>query len=82
MSSSETSNDREKFHKAVMYGLLKEVIELSSKFSNDVTVLSEALVESCYGGKLDLVKWLRVHTAADVNYQHWSGTPSTDNCML
>ena len=32
-------------------------------------VLNEALISSCKEGHLDVVKWFRGHTAADVNYK-------------
>ena len=82
MSSRKRSDDRERFINAAENGRLKEVIKLSSKFSNDVEVLSEALMWSCYNGHLDVVKWLVGHTAADVNYNKgvlwW--TPLTAAC--
>ena len=81
MSSSERSDDSERFIDATIYGQLEEVIKLSSKFSNDVEVLSEALIRSCYCGRLDVVKWLRGHTAADVNYNKGAlWTPLTAAC--
>ena len=49
------------------YGRLEEVIDLSSKFSNDVKVLSRALIRSCMRGYLNVVKFLVGHTTADVN---------------
>ena len=81
MSSSERSDDSERFINAALDGQLEEVIKLSSKFSNDVKVLSKALIESCFNGHLDVVKWLGGHTAADVNYNKevW-GTPLTAAC--
>ena len=82
MSSSERSDDSERFNNAAQNGRLEEVIKLSSKFSNDVEVLSKALIESCWDGHLDVVKWLRGHTAADVNYnkEEW-WTPLTAACI-
>ena len=82
MSSSERSDDSERFIYAAKYGRLKTVIKLSSKFSNDVEVLSKALIWSCLYGHLDVVKWLRGHTAADVNYneEEW-WTPLTAACV-
>ena len=62
-------NETEKFMQAALNGHMKDVITLSSKFSNDVEVLSEALIRSCYYGFLDITKWLMEHTAADVNYR-------------
>ena len=82
MSSSERSDDRERFIDAAYDGRLEEVIELSSKFSNDVKELSEALIKSCLYGHLNVVKWLGGHTAADVNYNKgvlW--TPLTAACI-
>ena len=81
MSSSERSDDRERFIYAAQNGQLEEVIKLSSKFSNDVKLLSWALIESCDNGHLGVVKWLVGHTAADVNYNKilwW--TPLTIAC--
>ena len=69
MNSSERSDDRKRFINAARYGQLEDVIELSSKFSNDVEVLSQALRWSCRDGRLDVVKWLKGHTAANVNYK-------------
>ena len=82
MSSSERSDDRARFIIAAQNGRLEEVIKLSSKFSNDVEVLSEALIWSCFNGHLDVVKWLGGHTAADVNYNKgvFLGTPLTAAC--
>ena len=70
MSYRFTSGDWKKFLEAAQSGQLKDVIELSSNFINDVETLSEALIESCGGGKshLDVVKWLVEHTEIDVNY--------------
>ena len=79
MSSNERSDDSD--INAALNGQLEEVIELSSKF-NDVKVLSQALIESCYWGRLDVVKWLERYTAADVNYNKellW--TPLTAACV-
>ena len=68
MSSSDTSDDRERIKVAASEGQLNAVIELSTKFSGDVKLLSETLIESCHEGHLDVVKWMVEHTAADVNY--------------
>ena len=68
MSSSETSDDRERIKVAASEGQLNAVIELSTKFSGDVKLLSETLIWSCHEGHLDVVKWMVEHTAADVNY--------------
>ena len=68
MSSSDTSDDRERIKVAASKGQLKAVIELSTKFSDDVKLLSETLIRSCVRGHLDVVKWMVEHTAADVNY--------------
>ena len=81
MSSRERSDDSWRFINAAEHGQLEEVIKLSSKFSNDVKVLSQALIKSCRYGHLDVVKWLGGHTAADVNYNKgvWE-TPLTAAC--
>ena len=68
MSSSVTSDDRERIKVAARNGQLEDVIELSTKFSDDVKLLSETSIESCVRGHLDVVKWMVEHTAADVNY--------------
>ena len=68
MSSSETSDDRERIKVAASNGQLEAVIKLSTKFSDDVKLLSETLIRSCIEGHLDAVKWMVEHTAADVNY--------------
>ena len=47
---------------------LKDVIELSIKFSDDVMLLNGTLIESCCEGHLDVVNWLVEYTAADVSY--------------
>ena len=70
----------ERFNNAAQNGRLEEVIKLSSEFSNDVVVLSWALIESCYYGRLDVVKWLGGHTAADVNYKGLLDTPLIVAC--
>ena len=66
----ETSDERTRIKVAARNGQLKALIkvQLLSKFSNDVKMLSEILIESCRGGQLDVVKWMVEHTAADVNY--------------
>ena len=82
MSSRVRSDDSWRFIYAAKCGRLEEVIKLSSKFSNDVEVLSKALIWSCLYGHLDVVKWLGGHTAADVNnnkYVLW--TPLTAACF-
>ena len=68
MSSSDTSDDRERIKVAASNGQLEAVIKLSTKFSDDVKLLSETLIWSCLEGHLDVVKWMVEHTAADVNY--------------
>ena len=68
MSSSDTLDDRERIKVAASEGQLKDVIKLSTKFSDDVKLLSETLIRSCRRGHLDVVKWMVEHTAADVNY--------------
>ena len=84
MSSCERSDDREIFLKAAEFGPLEELSELLSKFNYDMEVLSQALIRSCRGGHLDMVKWLCEHTAADVNYinmEVWQKyTPLTAAC--
>ena len=83
MDSSKTSENEQRFIDAARNGRLKEVIELSSKFSNDVKLVSEALTWSCIRGHLDVVTWLEGHTAADVNYNEkiaWWNTPLTAAC--
>ena len=68
MSSSDTLDDKERIKVAASNGQLNAVIELSTKFSDDVKLLSETLIYSCHEGHLDVVKWMVEHTAADVNY--------------
>ena len=84
MNSNETSNDRRRFIVAAYHGRLEEIIHLSSRFSCDVKVLSEALIRSCRRGHLDVVKWLKRYTAADVNYINsenlWLYIPLTASC--
>ena len=81
MSSSERPDDSVRFIDAAESGRLKEVIKLSSKFSNDVEVLSEALIKSCLWGHWDVVKWLGGHTAANVNYNGELWTPLRAACI-
>ena len=70
MSYPETSDDKESiFIKAACDGKLTDVIEQACKFKNEVAVLSKAMISSCRWGHMDVVKWLTVHTAADVNYK-------------
>ena len=83
MSSNETPDDEEKFLDAADNCRLSEVIELSSKFKNNVDVLSEALKRSCVRGRtnhLDVVKWLAEHTAAKVDYNKGVWTPLIAAC--
>ena len=82
MSSSETSDDREKLSNAARHGRLEEVITLSSKFSNDEE-LSKTLIRSCCEGHLDVMKWLVEHTPADINYnkEEWLYTPLVAACF-
>ena len=75
------ASDWKKFIDAAKDGLLEEVIEQSSEFSNDVKVLSKVLIESCDWGHLDVVKWLVEHTVADVNYNRGGLTPLTAACL-
>ena len=81
MSCKETlDNKRRKFISAARNGRLEEVNVLSRYFSNDVIVLSEAFMWSCENGHLDVVKQLKGHAAADVNYDSrglWPYTPLT-----
>ena len=82
MSFGRTINNekRKKFISAARNGRLEDVIVLSNDYSNDVIVLSEALVWSCENGHLNVVDWLKVFTAADVNYNSrglWPYTPLT-----
>ena len=83
VSSCEPLTEEEKFIEAARNGLLEEVIEFSSKFSDDVKILSEALIMSCRFRHLNMLKWLVEHTAANVNYnceQQWWNTPLTAAC--
>ena len=68
MSSSEKSYERKRIKIASGKGQLNDVIKFSYKFSDDVKLLSEALIRSCCKGHLDVVKWMVEHTVADVNY--------------
>ena len=68
MSSSDISDDRKRIKDAAYNGQLQDIIDLSTKFNNDVKLMSETLVFSCSGGHLNVVKWIMEHTAADVNY--------------
>ena len=67
MSFYEKSGDTKKVKSVARNGQLKDIIELSAKFSDNVNLMSEALVEACFGNHLNVVKWLVEHTAADVN---------------
>ena len=70
MSFSDASEVKRRFFDAASHGRLKVTAELSLKFSNDVKVLSKALIRSCVENHLDVVKWLGEHSAADVNYNN------------
>ena len=61
-------NSRKAIKVAAECGELKDVIELSTKFSYDMMLLSEILIESCCEGHLKVVKKMVEHTATDVNY--------------
>ena len=50
ISYCETSDDRENIKKAACNGQLEKVIELSTKFNDDMKLLSETLIESCREG--------------------------------
>ena len=86
MNSNEIARDRKRLIDAAEHGRLEDIFDLSNKFSNDVKLLSEALIRSCVEGHLDAVKWLGGHTAADVNYNNreelwmWGFTPLTTAC--
>ena len=85
MSSRNRSDDRKRLIEAAQKDQLKEVKKLSRYFSNDVKVLSEALIESCVSGRLNVVTWLVSHTIANVNYNEkeelWLNTPLTAACV-
>ena len=66
--SFEKSRERRQIKDAACNGQLGEVIELSVKFFNDVSLLSETLTYSCMRGHLHVLNWLIKNTAADVNY--------------
>ena len=68
MSFNEISDSKKRIKIAARNGQLNDVLKLSTKFSGDVALLSETLIESCVWGHLDVVKWMVEHTAADVNY--------------
>ena len=68
MSFSEPSDCRDRFFNAARDGRLQEVKELSNEFNNDMMVLSQAVIGSCWRGHIDIVKWLVKNTAVDVNY--------------
>ena len=83
MTSSEIIGARKRFFDAARNGQLEEVIELSSKFENDVKVLSQALIRLCDRGHLAVVKWLGGNTTVDVNYFNtdgWWNTPLIAAC--
>ena len=68
MSSSEISDEKKRIKLASYRYQLKNVINLSTKFSDDVKLLSETLIKLCWQGHLDVVKWMVECTAADINY--------------
>ena len=68
MSEGEISDDREVIKEAARNGLLTDVIRLSTKFSTDIELLSEALIWSCKEDQLKVVKWLVEHSIAEVNF--------------
>ena len=63
VSQKVKSGDRRRFIDAAYYGRFEEVNKLSSKVSNDMKVLNQAL--KCVGYHLDEVKWLGGHTEAN-----------------
>ena len=69
MSVSEISIEKDKIIIAARKGVLEDVVKLSTKFSEDVTTLSETLVMACRMGHLNVVTWLIENTEADVNYK-------------
>ena len=84
MNFRETSGNEETLIYAEYNGRSKEAIELSSEFSNDVKMLSKAVIGSCWKGRLNVVKWLKEYTAADVNCNNsevlWGYTPLRVAC--
>ncbi len=85
MNTRGTFDDKKKteyqFFSAARNGRLKEVIELSSLFHNNVDVLSTALTESCrWKSHMKVVKWLLGNTAADANYNRRGWTSLTTAC--
>ena len=69
MSVIEITDDRKRIKVAASKGQLEDIVELSTKFSSDVKLLSETLIESSKEGHLAVVKWMVENTAADINYK-------------
>ena len=68
MIFSKASIDSNRIKEAARKGNLAIVKRYSNKFSDEFFLLSEALIESCMHGHLNVVKWLVENTAADVNF--------------
>ena len=68
INSSDISENGKKILDAAYKGQLKKIKTLSTKCRHDVKLLSETLIQSCRRGHLHVVKWIVLHTAADVNF--------------
>ena len=73
MSSYEPVARRdERYKAAIRNGQLEDVITLSMKFPalvRDNLLSSEALIETCMNGHLNVVQWLVENTEANINYR-------------
>ena len=55
-NTTSASDVSEAIKEAARNGLLKDIVELSTKLSNEVKLMSEALILSCVEGHLSVVK--------------------------
>ena len=78
MSSRKASDDRKRFLDAARYAQLKDILELSSKLSNDVRLVSDALIRSYAVDDhyLDVVKYLVETCHTDINLYDSIGNTS------
>ena len=69
MSSTKNSRVEKEIKKAARNGRQNDVAEMSATFKNNVSLLSDTLIEACVEGHLEVVKWLLENTVANVNHK-------------